>query len=89
MSKAERNKLLDQMAVEAGFLTWDQADARAQISMALDMIADEGTSVDSGVGADGMDFHVMIGGKEFYINARHSNYQLTLDRQKPGRGKAR
>ena len=85
MSKQDRNKLLDELAVKAGFLTWDQADARSQISMALDMIADEGTGIDSGVGEDGMDFWVQIGGKEFYINARHSNAQIAQDRQKGGR----
>ena len=69
----ERYRITQELA--AKLLGGEQAAAREKIREALLSIADKDTDIESGFSSDGMDFWLTIGGKEFYVNARHSHHE--------------
>lgn len=80
----ERYRITEELA--ARLLGGEQAAAREKIREALLSIADKGTKIESGFSQEGMDFWLTIGGREFYVNARHSHHEARL-RDNDGRGR--
>lgn len=57
----------------------ETVSVRDEIHSLLQSIKDEGSKIDTGFGMDSADLWVTVGGVEFYIQIKRSNFQKCQD----------